>query len=352
MAGMKAGQQDWICLAGRLAEACPKNRLHPAVLARTEGVRSRRPWVVGFSGGADSLALLLLLWAHWPAARGRLQAVHFNHRLRGAAADCDEGFCRTVCAGLGVTFLAGRRRRGQALRNAAEARVARFAFIEARMKALRAKELWLGHQQNDIAESMLMRLARGSGTGGLAAPRPVQVMPAGRVHLRPLLTLKHTELVAFLRAVKAPWCEDATNATDIHFRNRIRGAVLPAWSRASDRDVLAGAARSRELLEEDDGALEAWVDALDPLTAGGMLDVRKLGAIPRAVTRRALRRWLVRQSGAGELSRQAFDALLDATVAGRATRHSIGINGFAVIRTGLLRFEPARPKRRKLQGGL
>jgi len=51
------------------------------------------------SGGADSLALLLLLWAHWPERRSRLQVLHFNHRLRGRASRTDEVFCRKVCAG-------------------------------------------------------------------------------------------------------------------------------------------------------------------------------------------------------------------------------------------------------------
>ena len=87
MAAMKAGRPEWKRRAGRMAAACPLTRLHPAVLAKVEGGRLRGPWFVALSGGADSLALLLLVWAHWPQVRARLQVVHFNHRLRGAAAE-------------------------------------------------------------------------------------------------------------------------------------------------------------------------------------------------------------------------------------------------------------------------
>lgn len=353
MAAMKAGRPgEWKRRADRLAAACPRTRLHPAVLAKVESGRLRGPWFVALSGGADSLALLLLVWAHWPPARARLQVVHFNHRLRGAAADRDERFCRQVCAALGVRIHVGRRRKARILRNENEARAARFDHIGKVMTRQGAKVLWLGHQQNDIAESMLMRLARGSGGGGLAAPRPVQVVQGGRMHLRPLLTLKHEVITALLEAVKAPWREDATNLTGSHFRNRIRGAVLPAWIRAAGRDALAGAARARELLEEDDAALEAWVDAAALFKAGGGMDLTKLQGQPRAIWRRALHRWLMRQREAGELSRQAFDLLLQAVTAGRATRQSLGAAGFAVIRQGILKFERTRTKRRNNPGGL
>jgi tRNA(Ile)-lysidine synthase len=219
-------------------------------------------------------------------------------------------------------------------------------FFEKELRAARCRVLWLGHQMDDVAETLLMRLARGSGAGGLSAPRPVQLLPGGYVRLRPLLTLQKTGLAAALCAAGATWREDASNATGDFFRNRIRRDVLPAWRAAAPgRDALVGAALTRELLAEDDVALEAWLDAVQPFTAAGALDVSRLAGKPRALVRRALYRWMNAQPGAGGLSRQGFEALLAAVQRGRSVRHSLGGQGFAVIRRGRLAYE-----KRKLIG--
>ena len=242
---------DWPAVANALAARISHAALHPRAMltARADYLRERRKgarrpprWAVAFSGGADSLALLLIFWAEGPGRWGRdFVVLHFNHRLRGRAADADEKFCAQVCAALGVTFVAGPWRRAHKGASEAEARAARFEFFGREMSRRKIRLLWLGHQQDDIAETMLMRLARGSGTAGLAAPRPAQAMPGGRWHLRPMLTLKKAEIVAALRAAGAAWREDASNDRGVFFRNRIRRAVLPAWVRAAQRDALVPA---------------------------------------------------------------------------------------------------------------
>lgn len=288
---------------------------------------------MGFSGGADSLALLLLLWAHWPERRRRLVAVHFNHRLRGAAAERDEQFGASVCAALGLRWRAGKWTEARRGASEAEAREARHAFFRRELKRARARVLWLGHQQDDIAETMLMRLGRGSGLAGLAAPRPVHEHEDGRVHLRPLLTLKKAELAAALREAGAVWREDATNAAGDFYRNRIRRDVVPRWREAAvKRDALAGAALARELLEEDETALNAWLAEIAPLRADGALNLRRLAGKPRGLVRRALQLWLARAGRAGVISRQAFAALLDDVMKRRVTRHSIGTGLFAELK--------------------
>ena len=267
------------------------------------GGRASR-WALAFSGGADSLALLLTFWAEGPGRWGRdFVVLHFNHRLRGRAAAADENFCRDVCAALRVKFVAGRWRAAPRQASEGAARAARMEFFRREMKRRKIRLLWLAHQQDDIAESMLMRLARGSGAGGLAAPRPVQAMEDGRLHLRPLLTLKKAGIVTALKQAGAVWCEDASNQSGDYFRNRIRRAVVPAWQKASGRDAQAGAALSRSLLEEDDVALEQWVDRLR-LLRRGVLDTGACQGVPRAVVRRALHRWLLAVRPETDLSRQ------------------------------------------------
>jgi tRNA(Ile)-lysidine synthase len=343
---------DWPAKAARVGELFPRGRLHPAVLVWADGrtAAARGRWAAAFSGGADSLALLLLLWAHWPARRARLVALHFNHRLRGPAADADERFCRRVCRGLGVRLYVGRWKNRRLGASEEEARQARFAFFDRALRRIGARALWLGHQQDDIAETMLMRLARGSGTAGLAAPRPVQRVD-GRLRVRPLLTVRKAEVVARLHGLRIPWREDRTNAGRTYFRNRVRHQVLPAWQKAAGRDVVAGAALARERLEEDDSALEAWVEELRPWGRAGALNLAVFRNRPRALARRALHRWLLAQPLAGELSRQGFEDLLTAAIAGQRTRRSLGRNGFAVIRSGALRFEPLRDRRKRTPSG-
>lgn len=328
---------SWPDAAIRLGAVLPRERLEPAVVAWAGAANRRQTWGVAFSGGADSLALLLLVWAHWPERRDRLVALHFDHRLRGAESRADAAYCRRVCTGLGVSLRVGAwTARGRSRRPAseAEAREARQAFL-----GRHARAIWFGHQMDDVAESILMRLARGSGSGGLAAPRPVQSIGSRRVHLRPLMSLKKSELLTALQGLGIGWREDSSNAGGDYFRNRIRREVLPRWADAARRDALAGAARARALLEEDHDALEQWAGELAAIEPGGPLVLQRLAGRPRAVWRRALHQWLMQQRVAEGLSRQAFDALLAAAERGAPTRQSLGVGGFAVVHRGVLRVE-------------
>ncbi len=334
-----ARSSRWQEVAAKLATVIPRERLDAAALAWADAhERVPGPWHVAFSGGADSLAVLLLLWAHWPERRRQLRAIHFDHGLRGAASRGDAAFSARVCKSLGVRLISGAwARRDRDAVSEAEARAARMAFFEKHVSVL-----WLGHHQDDVAETMLMRLARGSGTGGLSAPRPAQSFPDGRVHLRPLLTLKKTELISALKSAGATWREDETNRNGVYFRNRIRGEVVAAWVAAAQRDAVAGAARSRELLAEDDAALEAWVDRLQPIGKSGALLLSRLTGAPRAVFRRALHRWLLQCRPPVDLSRQAFEKILESLERGTPTRHSIGAERLATLKRGRLQQETGK----------
>lgn len=336
---------DWPDCAEKVVHLLSVGKLHPAVLAAARDLPARQPWAVAFSGGADSLALLLVLWAMFPDRRRRFVALHFNHRLRGAMADKDENFCREIAAALKIRFRIARWTHRMSDPSEAEARVARHGFFENELRRLRTPVLWLGHQQDDVAETMLMRLARGSGSAGLAAPRPVHVISPDRIHLRPLLTLKKAEIIRVLTDLSIPWREDASNAKKRFLRNRLRQDVVPAWLGANgERDALAGAALSRELLEEDDSALEQWLTKINPLTPSGSLNLRRLRGHPRALLRRAVQRWIALNFPKKNFSRQAISALVNDVAIGRVTRHSFGSGGFAVLTKSRLGFIPARRK--------
>ncbi len=338
-----AAPTPWQRRAAALAERLPSPLLHPAVLSAAEAPAAEKSaWLLAVSGGSDSVALALLVWAHWPHHRERLVLVHFNHRLRGREATADARFCAALAKGLGVPFAGGHWDRPQPAAGEAEVRAARNAFFAQVAADRGASVLLTGHQRDDVAETMLMRLARGSGIGGLAAPRPIQAWPDGTVRWRPLLNLSREQLVEALTAAKVPWREDSSNTTEAFFRNRVRSRVIPAWLTAAGRDAVAGAARSRELLEEDEDALETWLAEIGPLAADGSLVLSHLAGKPKALWRRALHQWLGLQEDIGDLSRQGFDVLLEQARAGRTTRFSLGSQGFARIRRGRLYFE--KPK--------
>ncbi len=337
---MAGARINWPRLAGRLAAAIPTVRLHPAVRAWIVARPPRERLAVALSGGADSVALLLLLWAHFPERRARLLALHFDHRLRGRASAADARFCASLCRALGVELAAGRwdeAPRDPSAASEALARAARIQFFTTTLRRRRVVALCTGHHRDDVAETVLMRLARGASAAGLSAPRPVHPQPAlGRTHLRPLLNLDKAALLDALRAAGASWREDATNESTAFLRNRIREDVVPAWRAAADqgRDALAGIALSRGLLEEDDAALESWADRVTRIDSRGGLALAPLRDLPRAVQRRVVHRWLASTPAKTDLNRAGFNALLDlASATGRVgAKHSLGAAHFAVRR--------------------
>lgn len=336
---MTARRNRWQQAAQKLGELIPWEDLHPVVREQVDGA-GRRKWVVAVSGGADSVALILLLWAHWPQRRDRLVLAHFDHGLRGRSSRADARFCERLALALGITFETRRWTDAPADPSEASARVARLDFLETVRRRHRAFWVWTGHHADDVAETLLMRIARGSGTAGLAAPRPVQA-EANRstIRLRPLLNLRSEAIRQALTAAGASWREDASNASGRFQRNRMRHDVVAGWAQAAQRDAVGGASLSRTLLEEDDTALEQWLGELQPFDDQGRLSLKALAGKPNAIWRRALRQWLSGQTDPGDLSRSGFEELLRMAQLGQTSRFSLGKSGFARIRRGWLFFE-------------
>ena len=188
------------------------------------------------SGGADSMALLRLLLVLAQSLGIQVSACHVNHRLRGAAADGDEAFVRAQCAELGVplrVFRAGEEGLPDASGGEAGARALRYACFE-RLHREGIDRIALAHTVTDQAETLLFRLARGTGLHGAGGIRPVRDF-----YVRPLLCLTREEVETWCTACGQQWVTDETNLSDDYARNRLRHDALPALRQAN-----AGAERN------------------------------------------------------------------------------------------------------------
>lgn len=316
-------------------------------------------WAVGCSGGADSLALLLTMWANFPNRRQQLQVWHFNHGIRGAESAGDAAFVQSVAAGLGIPFesalrpqegnregLASQPSRSSAdLPSEASLREARMHFFEEVAGRLQVEVLLLGHQRDDVAESLLWRMARGSSTAGLAGPRPVQCFKHGAVRVRPLLTIGAEEIRSVLRQCEIPWREDSTNQVPVCLRNHLRLRVLPMWRSAGGPDPSLGAALTRRWCAEDDAALEEWLDRAGlSWRKGQPMNRAALIGLPAALWRRALHRWLAAQGLHSHFSRASFETLLEAVRAGTPWRLSAGSGWVVGTTEGTVCWEGGDPE--------
>jgi tRNA(Ile)-lysidine synthase len=208
---------------------------------------------VGVSGGADSVALLLLLEQLREHLGIGLAILHFNHQLRGAESDADEQFVAELAAERGIDFVVGRgdvagaaRERGWNLEDAA--RRLRYAFFASVVRASRATHVAVAHTADDQAETVLSRLVRGTGPAGLAAIYPVK----GHV-VRPLLEVRRNELRGYLESRSQPWREDASNLDTTRLRARFRHQVLPVIERELQPAIVAHLCRLAQMAREDEG---------------------------------------------------------------------------------------------------
>lgn len=255
--------------------------------------------LVALSGGADSTALLLSLQAlHEEGKVGGLFAAHLNHGIRGTYAERDQTFCETLCRELGIPLQtetcdapAYAKQAGKTLEEAA--RELRYAFLERARIACGASVIATAHHADDQAETVLLHLLRGSGTGGLGGMKPRN----GRI-VRPLLQRTHAEILAYLAEQNAGYCEDETNAENTAARNRIRNELLPVL--ASYNPAISEAlCRTAALCAEDDALLERLADeAEESIQQDGGLNREKLFALPLALKSRVVRKRIFALDGA------------------------------------------------------
>lgn len=216
----------------------------------------------GVSGGADSIAMLHILKCIQHDMGFELEAVHIHHGIRGEEADRDESMVRKICEEWEIPFevyhypvpeLAkewklGEEETGRIVRKQAFFREReRMGFPEQKTEDQPQFLVALAHNRNDLAETMLHHLARGTGLRGLAGIRP-----CGDGIIRPVLCLERREIVNYLKEKGISYITDSTNLSDEYTRNRIRHHVLPAMEKEINPRAVEHMAETARMLAAAD----------------------------------------------------------------------------------------------------
>ena len=238
-----------------------------ALLAKCSFPVPGTPARCGFSGGADSTALIVLA----QAAGCVVRAVHVHHGLRPSADD-DADIATTTARQLDIPIDVVRVDLDDGPNLEARARAARRSAL--------GPDAMTGHTADDQAETLLLALLRGSGAAGLSAIGP------GWRH--PILRLRAVETRALCADRGLSVAADPSNDDPRFRRNRVRHELLPLLDDIAERDVATLLNRSSDLLRADDALLEELAAAIDPT------DAAALAAAPSVLAARAIRQWLTR----------------------------------------------------------
>jgi tRNA(Ile)-lysidine synthase len=258
--------------------------LRNAVRPFLENLTAGDSAIVAVSGGADSLALAYALIKEAPELAITLIAVTVDHQLQTGSGDQAKkvqeqlksmGYQEVIVEKVSVVEKSGVE---------ADARTARYAALDAIAHAFGASQIFLGHTRDDQAETVLLGLARGSGTRSLSGMATVN----GK-YARPFLQLTRSQTVAACdEAAITPW-NDPHNANEKFSRVRVRNKVMPVMEEEIGPGIAAALARSAAILRDDADALDEMAQAVISRVDLSDLDCAALAELPRAIRSRILR---------------------------------------------------------------
>lgn len=287
--------------------------------------------LVACSGGADSMALASALAFEAPRLGVRAGGVTVDHGLQqGSDLRAAEVVSRLHALDLdpveALTVTVGREGGPEAA-----ARDARYAALDAAAERHGAAAVLLGHTRDDQAETVLLGLARGSGTRSLSG-MAVASGTGGR-YRRPFLGLDRQTARKACLVQSLPVWEDPHNADPAYTRSRVRHEALPVLEKALGKGVVEALARTAQLSRDDADALDAWAVAVEPSVRDdtGALEVAKLYALPPAVRRRVLRRAAIEAgSPAGSLFARHIEEV-DRLITGWRGQRAINLPGRVAV---------------------
>lgn len=254
--------------------------------------------LVAVSGGSDSVALLRAMTALKGGGPGRLLAAHVNHQLRGDDSEADEAFVVELCRGLGLPCEVHRARVEQLAADSSDgleaaARSVRYDLLGQAACRVGARYVVTAHTADDQAETILHRILRGTGIGGLSGIARARTLGPATL-LRPLLGLRRARLLGYLEDLGQPYRVDASNDDARFTRNRIRHELLPELAARYNPGVIDALLRLGSLAGEVQAVIDGLVaDLKEPCVvaqgSGGVrIRVQPLRDRPRYVIRELL----------------------------------------------------------------
>jgi tRNA(Ile)-lysidine synthase len=231
---------------------------------RYQMLKSRDRVVVAVSGGPDSVALLFVLLELKNELNLSLFVAHVNHKLRGNESDQDQEFVRKLASDLNLKFYRRSfqvKKKAKKLRLSVEecARRIRHNYLNELADKLKAQKIALGHNFNDQAETVLMRLIRGSGSLGLSGIPPVK-----NKIIRPLIEIRREEIETFLKSKNIPFRIDSSNLRTDYLRNRVRLKLLPILKKEYNPKIEETLNRTASILRAEEELLYQEVEAAYP----------------------------------------------------------------------------------------
>lgn len=284
---------DLIERSGKLLSHCPLAEWNPDVIeVLNRNLSKSKHLGIACSGGADSLFTLLLFYAAFPLLRHKIIVLHFNHKLRGKDSETDESYVASICLKLNLRLISKSAKNSER-KDEASLRDLRIGFFNEVSHKNGMDIILQGHHLNDVAESLLWRVARGSYTEGLSSPKPVSKV-GSICFIRPFIDLPKKRILAAMKVAEIPWREDLSNESALYLRNRLRQSVMPVWQNAVDHDLLKGLAKTAQAIRDDAVALDFHAKkAFDGcMLNDGSIDLHRMNHYPNATQLRIIRLWL------------------------------------------------------------
>ena len=273
-------------------------------------------YVLAVSGGVDSVVLLDALYGRRDI---ELVVAHFDHGIRPDSKE-DRVFVRSLAKKYGLPFEYAEGRLGPRA-SEATARRARYDFLEEVCKAQAAAAIITAHHQDDVLETVIINMLRGTGRKGLSS------LASGDKLERPLLHVPKQEIIKYAKSHGLKWHEDSTNQEEAYLRNYIRRRLLPKFSEQDKKKLLKLTGQARVTNKRIDSILN---EELHRHSDDAGLDRQWFRQLPHDVALEAMAAWL-RRSNIRNFDRKMLERLVVSAKTGRSGQRSDVINGNIMV---------------------